>query len=86
MSNVNISPAPVPVLDAVATVARGADELAEGVRATTLSAEVLFGRYCALVFHRAGSLREAAHRLGTDTRTVKARIDHVFLDELRAAR
>jgi DNA-binding NtrC family response regulator len=63
-----------------------ADELAHAVRETELSADTLLGRYCALVFHRAGSLREAARRLGTDGRTVKARMDRAFLDQLRAAR
>lgn len=60
-----------------------ADELADGVRDATLSADQVFGRYAALVFHRAGSLREAARRLGTDSRTVKARIDRAFLRKLQ---
>jgi transcriptional regulator with GAF, ATPase, and Fis domain len=61
-----------------------ADELADAVRDTTLSADELFGRYAALVVHRSGSLREAARRLGTDARTVKARLDAAFLKRLRA--
>jgi DNA-binding NtrC family response regulator len=58
------------------------DELVDALREGSLTADELLGRYAALVFRRAGSLREAALRLGADTRTVKARIDQDFLEKL----
>ena len=62
-----------------------ADELGDAVRDTSLTADALFGRYAALTYHRAGSLREAARRLDTDSRTVKSRMDQAFLRRLRGA-
>jgi len=65
-----------------ARTAGALDELLAGVSAGSLSADELAARYATLIFHRAGSLREAARRLGTDTRTVKARLDRAFLAKL----
>jgi len=58
------------------------EEFVEGIRSGKLSADEVAGRYATLVFHKAGSLREAARRLGSDVRTVKARLDRAFLAKL----
>jgi transcriptional regulator with AAA-type ATPase domain len=51
-----------------------AEALAAELRRGELTAEELVGRYCAIVYRRAGSYEEAARRLGLDRRTVKAKV------------
>lgn len=67
-------PARAPARDA-------AEALAEEVGRGELTAEELLGRYCAMVYARAGSYEETARRVGLDRRTVKAKVDR----ELRRA-
>jgi len=43
--------------------------------ATSLTADELVERYCAVAYDRSGSYVEAARRLGIDRRTVKTRVD-----------
>lgn len=57
--------------------ARG--ELAEAVRAGTLSVDELLRRYCSLVYADSGSYEEASRRLGVDRRTVKSKVDLEWL-------
>jgi DNA-binding NtrC family response regulator len=47
-----------------------------------LTADELLSRYVTIVYSRTGSYEEAARRLGLDRRTVKAKVDNVFLDLL----
>lgn len=61
------------------------DDFAAGVCNAAFSADELLGRYFAVAFNSAGTLRETARRLGTDARTVKARLDRAFLLSLRPA-
>jgi DNA-binding NtrC family response regulator len=51
----------------------------------TLTADELMSRYCTLVYARVGEYSETARRLGLDRRTVKRRIDHGLLEELRGS-
>ena len=66
------APAPVP------------EDLAAAIEAGALTAEELLRRYSTLIFARSGSYEEAARRLGLDRRTVKAKVDPVMLEALRA--
>ncbi len=61
-------------------------ELLEQVGRGALTAEELLGRYCALVYARAGSYEGAARALGLDRRTVRARVDQAWLARLGAGR
>jgi hypothetical protein len=54
--------------------ASDADGLAAAIRAGALSAEALLQRYVAVVYNTAGTLHEAARRLGLDSRTVRAKL------------
>jgi len=47
-----------------------------------LTAEEVTGRYCTLIYWRTGSYEQTAQRLGIDRRTVKAKVDAEWLDEL----
>jgi transcriptional regulator with AAA-type ATPase domain len=66
----------------------GADDareaLAAAVRDGRLSAADLDRHYYTLVFHESGSYEEAARRLGVNWRTVKAKVDSGFLEQLGA--
>jgi len=42
-------------------------------------------QYCTLVYADTGSYQETSRRLGMDRRTVKDRVDPVFLESLRGA-
>lgn len=57
--------------------------LAGAVEEGTLTAEQLVRRYCTLVYVHSGSFQEAARRLKLDRRTVRNKIDHDLLRELR---
>jgi transcriptional regulator with AAA-type ATPase domain len=48
----------------------------------TLTAEELLQRYCTMVFAQTGNYMETARRLQLDRRTVKAKIDLPFLEQL----
>lgn len=52
------------------------------IMAGRLDHDQLIGRYYALVYAQSGSFEAAARRLGTDRRTVKARLDNSFLTQL----
>jgi sigma-54 specific flagellar transcriptional regulator A len=55
----------------------------EEVRGGALDHETMTGRYYAVVYAGCGSYEAAAQKLGTDWRTVKARLDKDFLGLLR---
>jgi Sigma-54 interaction domain len=61
------------------------DELAEDLRGTRLTADELLARYVTLVYSRTHSYEAAARQLGLDRRTVKAKVDELFLKELERA-
>ncbi len=61
-----------------------ASDVFEGAREGRLSAEELLRRYVTLVYARSGNYERAALRLGLDRRTVKAKVDQVLLERLRA--
>ncbi len=54
--------------------ANPADELAHAMETTSLTADALLRRYCAIVYARTGSYEETARRLQLDRRTVKAKL------------
>jgi DNA-binding NtrC family response regulator len=54
-------------------------------RGGSLTAEQLLSRYCTLVYRHTGSYEETARRLQLDRRTVKSKVDPLFLKELQAA-
>jgi hypothetical protein len=55
----------------------------EAVEAGALSADALLRQYCTWVYARTGSYGETARRLGLDPRTVRDRVDPVWLAALR---
>jgi ActR/RegA family two-component response regulator len=55
----------------------------DAVRARGLTIDELVIQYCTLVYAETGSYQETARRLGMDRRTVKDRVDPVFLKSLR---
>ncbi len=57
----------------------------EGVLEGNITVEELTRRYCTLVYARTGKFEETSRRLGIDRRTIKARIDPVLFEQLRAA-
>lgn len=59
------------------------DELSQDMLAGAVSADQLLGRYCTLVYAKAGSYEAAARQLGLDRRTVKAKIDPDLLERIR---
>jgi len=66
------------------TVGSVIDEAMRGFRAGAMTADEALSKYCTMVYHRAGSFREAARILGMDRRTVKSRIDDAMLAEIRS--
>jgi transcriptional regulator with GAF, ATPase, and Fis domain len=57
----------------------------DAVKARSLTIDELVIQYCTLVYAETGSYQETARRLGMDRRTVKDRVDRVFLESLRGA-
>jgi DNA-binding NtrC family response regulator len=53
------------------------------VESGTLTADELVRKYCTLVYAQTGNYVQTAHRLQLDRRTIKDRIDPVFLQSLR---
>jgi transcriptional regulator with PAS, ATPase and Fis domain len=58
---------------------------ADAVRTGQLTAEELLRRYCTLVYADCGSYEEAARRLDLDRRTVRAKVDCAWIEQLQAA-
>jgi len=54
------------------------DAFLSDVRSGSLKTEQLLERYYALVYHRTGSYKSAADRLGVDWRTVRSKLDRAF--------
>jgi transcriptional regulator with AAA-type ATPase domain len=57
----------------------------DAVKAQSLTIDELVIQYCTLVYADTGSYQETSRRLGMDRRTVKDRVDPVFLESLRGA-
>jgi len=62
-----------------------AEDIFSDARAGTLTADDLLRRYCTLSYFRLGSYEAAAEQLALDRRTVKAKIDAVWMEKLRRA-
>ncbi|MHC4415018.1 MAG: sigma 54-interacting transcriptional regulator [Planctomycetota bacterium] len=68
---------------AAAQSARSADNLMGAMLEVRLSADELLRRYCTLVYARTGSYGQAARQLNLDRRTVRSKIDHGLLEQLK---
>jgi len=59
------------------------DRFTAEIKAGQLTADELVSRYCTLIYSETNNYEETARRVKLDRRTVKAKIDPRFLDELR---
>lgn len=60
-----------------------ADQLAEELAATALTADELLRRYCTMAYAKLGSYEQAARQLKLDRRTVRSKVDQELLEQLK---